>query len=635
MRLNIILFILAMGLAKITYCSAWRCKEPVMINGLAYYVTLTYQKMDNSDNKIFASLVFYLVCSESGSYSEFNRMGTHNVFRKTYTGIINNNISQSATYATRMEIRDSPSDILLTKYTQCFPTFYRNEIQLTLFTGNNDENIEINFREIRGKLFTNNSAENFPVSYIDSTAFHERLQNLMKNGNSEEEVRDYLSKNNLNQNFTPRFCSDIDGKDFPGSSILRKLLANNSEFQLLMNRDLYWEILRFRQIGVEYGKDKIKSLLSSFDQGYNQYKGNEIVLERKMSAMVNLLREAIKFINYGDIFYKDFEITIGKYNFNEQSFPILERNFRDDYYNTKRVAGTTSIFESSEGIDIYLSNWIEFSTLYMNQADAEKLLGKNSTNRKAKVRMYFLIQPVPCYDMHASFRGLIAYGLRADFYRQCLNGKDVRKISNNQIPNIIDGTAKRCFTGALQYLDRILDNPLENIYAKQTDGELNFGAVSLSGWSQVHSENCETGYFYLNGKIEKKGQEELEMTLYMRTNYYYAIRVGHEVVFYNSHTGIRYPLVIRDLLQTRANDEPVVVQMKIKVTRTTIVEMMNAKINGLDIQVAGATKYSLNGDPLYNWDPTISARRNTLGSIWSTREGEVTETLNSFLKKGL
>lgn len=638
MRLiSVFLLCLLLGMAKQGYGSEWRSKEPLIINGVVYYVTMTYGTVNNSEDVKYASFRFYMVCSERGHYKDYNQAGSYFFVSRTFTGKLDNNVSQSTSYPTRMlSTRDNPYDLILKKYKECFPTFYNNEIQVILFTGNNDENIQIAFTEVKARLFTNTRTEAIPAIYMDTGAINNATRNLQGKGYSEEQVNATLKQGNWYQNFTPKFCSDIDSREFPDNASLRQFLSSNTEFQLQLNRDLYWEIMRFRQVGVEYDKDKIKDLMESYDRNYAGYRGNEIVMERKITAFVNLLREAAKYINLGDIFYKDLNIEIGKYDFQDQSFPILDRDYNDDFFSTKRLAGTTSMFVSSKGLSIFLPNWVEFSSLSIPQAEAESLLGQNgSGNRKAKLRVYFLIQPIPCYDVHSSFRGVVAYGLGADFFRDCINDGSVRRIRNAQIGNILEPEIKRCFQNAFQYLYEYLDQPEENIYASAKGGELNYGAVPVGNWSQNHPESCEVGYFSLNGEIRKKSQEEREMALYLRTNYYYILKAGYEVVLYNSHTGTRFPLVIRNLLQVGKEGGASVMQLYIKVTRTTLLEMINAKVNAIEIQTAGATKYNWTGNPMYNWDKTIQPRRNSLGIYWRNAPNETVEALLSFLKKGL
>ena len=71
-------------------------------------------------------------------------------------------------------------------------------------------------------------------------------------------------------------------------------------------------------------------------------------------------------------------------------------------------------------------------------------------------------------------------------------------------------------------------------------------------------------------------------------------------------------------------------QIYIKVTKKTLEEMLNARINDIQIQISGAPKYQWTGNPLYNEDETIKSRVNVLGAHFAGPE-----TINNFLKKGL
>lgn len=72
-------------------------------------------------------------------------------------------------------------------------------------------------------------------------------------------------------------------------------------------------------------------------------------------------------------------------------------------------------------------------------------------------------------------------------------------------------------------------------------------------------------------------------------------------------------------------------QLYIKVTKKTIEQMLNAKINDIQIQIAGVPKYQWTGNPVYNLDETIKTRLNVLGAHYTTSP----ESINNFLKKGL
>ena len=125
--------------------SVWRCKAPVKIDGLIYDVILGYvPNIGANRDSLAITLYFYLVCAEPGNYSKFEQLGTHYDMRKSYVGLPNNNATQSSQYSTRLTTRRNDG-LILNRYTWCFPTYYNDEIQVLLFTGNDNENIEINF----------------------------------------------------------------------------------------------------------------------------------------------------------------------------------------------------------------------------------------------------------------------------------------------------------------------------------------------------------------------------------------------------------------------------------------------------------------------------------------------------------
>lgn len=436
---------------------------------------------------------------------------------------------------------------------------------------------------------------------------------------------------NIVKNFEPRLAGDIDNTEFPSNSGLKQLLQSNTEFRLKLNMDFYLEILRFRAIGYDYDARKIKNILSDYDLNYSQYSNNEFAITKKTEACVNILREAIKKINLGDIFYKDFEITLGKYDFQNKLYSLLQRDFRDDYFSTKKLKGETSIFYSSKGVHIYWANWGSMSDLAIPESEAEIFLAKiGSNSRRVKYRVYFLLQPISCFDEDANFQGITAYGLKGVLYRNCISD-ELRTIENNFFNQIADNDINRCYSDATIYLNSQNNTSTNNKYTRERSAYINSGAVNIAYWNQDHSENCETGYFMLNGKIEKKNQEQCLITFYVQTNYYYVMQPGYEIKFSNTTSGANYPLVVKDIVQIGAEPDASILQLTVKITRKTIIEMLNAKINDIQIQISGTPKYQWTGSPVYNWDETIKSRINVLGAHYNSSP----ESITNFLKKAL
>ena len=135
----------------------------------------------------------------------------------------------------------------------------------------------------------------------------------------------------------------------------------------------------------------------------------------------------------------------------------------------------------------------------------------------------------------------------------------------------------------------------------------------------------------LNGKIEKENQEQRLITFYVQTNYYYVMQPGYEIKFSNTNSGANYPLVVKDIIQIGNEPNASILQLTVKITKKTIIEMINAKINDIQIQISGAPKYQWTGSPVYNWDETIKSRINILGAHYNSSP----ESITNFLKKGL
>ncbi len=610
--------------------SVWRSKECVKINGLVYDAILSYvPNIGANRDSLAITLQFYLACAEPGNYSKFEELGTSYNIRKFYVGQPNNNASQSSQYSTRLTTRYNDG-LILNRYTWCFPTYYNNEIQVLLFTGNDNENIKIDFRSTNSTLFKPDFTEVFPVDYRDVTKIESYREQQKKYNKSESEIIEYFKKFSIYKNFEPTLSNNIENLDFPNNQTLKQLLQNNTEFNFRLSKDFYLEILRFRMISYDYTIDKIKTILKDYDQNYSQYSSNEFSITKKIEACVNILREAIKKINWGDIFYKDFEITLGKYDFQNKLFTLLQRDFRDDYFSTKKLMGETSIFYSSKGVHIYWANWGSMSDLVIPESEAENFLAKvGSNSRRIKYRIYFLLQPISCFDESANFQGITAYGLKGVLYRNCISD-ELRTIDNNFINQIADKDISRCYRDATTYLNT-QNTSSNNKYTIDKSAYINYGATNIAYWSQNHSENCETGYFMLNGKIEKENQEQRLITFYVQTNYYYVMQPGYEIKFSNTNSGANYPLVVKDIIQIGNEPNASILQLTVKITKKTIIEMINAKINDIQIQISGAPKYQWTGSPVYNWDETIKSRINILGAHYNSSP----ESITNFLKKGL
>lgn len=619
----------------------YKSQKEVIISGVVYFVVLD-TLYSNGQNFSFR-LSFSTICGKNDTYSNYEDLSTAFFFDKRYSGQLNNNISQSQSFPTRLNLDTrAVFNLGLKNYLTCFPTFLNNTIRLLLFTGKNEENIEILFEPVESELFDLQSDNIEPQHYKDIEYFKEQYEQIVqfrdKRPPTEDDLNDFLKRAKQYVNFNPTVAINIDDKNFPENSTLEQYLKQSTEFTLKVNMDFYMEILRFQVNSFQYNKRDITEILEKYDRGFLQYKNNEFVLQRKIQSCINILKEAVKKINLGNIFYKDIEVNLNKYDFQTQSFTLFRReSWKDDFYSTMKLFGESSVFELRRGVNIYLSNWNTFSELKINNKEAEDLLSKlGSGNRKMKVRIYFLIQPFPCFDFYGSFQGVIAYGLKGELFKNCITDDKIQ-ISNEGIKKIVQQNANRCYSRALNFLNYSTNDTKTDKYFYVSNNELANGAINLAKWSNDHPENCETGNFLMNAKFEKSSNnpEERTMVFYIHTNYYYVMRPGFEVKFSNSN-GLDFPLVVKNVFQHGGMEgNPSTLQIYVKVTRKTVQQMLNAKINLVQIQISGEPKYGVSGEPSYNWDKTIKSGVNILGASYPPNSQGYSEIINTFLKSGL
>lgn len=606
--------------------SIWRSKKPMVINSDLYNVYLS-DTLVRTDILII-TVRFDLVCSVAG-YSNFESKGGHFSTENTYAGKLNNNRSgqRNPQVYTKLYNYLGRNDQIL-KYDYLYPYYTDQQIKIILFNGNNSENIEIDFIKISSSLFPVNFQEINPYMYIDEQQINGLVELSRRNNGTEKEIEQIRMR--FPKNFEPAIGNNIQGTDFPNNLPLRQLLQNNTEFDFELNMKFYFEILHFRMIPYIFNESHIKSLLKYYDRNYPKYSNNEFQIGKKIQGCINILREAGKKINWGEIFYKDYEIQLDKYDFDNKRFTVL--NYKSsDHYLTKTIHQEASWFRFNEFFGIYWANWISLNRLQISESEAEKLLQKIGGNsRRVKLRTYFLLQPISVYDDYGYFQGITAFGLKSILFNKCVN-EELAVIQNKTIPLIANGTVKKCYSNALNFLNTSAESE-SKLYSIEKSPFQTADMLNLGSYSQNHSESCETGHFVLSASVKKEISEQRVLTFYLQTNYYYSIQNGNEVIFYNSNTGHTFPLVISTVSRQMTSGYPSILVFSVNATRKTIEEMLKAKVNAINIQALGKPKYNISGGgPISNIGKTIQTKLNYLGIQYNSEP----IAINKFLNAGL
>jgi hypothetical protein len=617
-------------LPKANAAPLYRCKSPIKINGLVYNVDISYFIWGARQDSAMLSIDFYLVCAEKGGSLNLAAVGGYLRRRSSFRGKLNGNYAQSREYPTRL-LKVVQSDFL-PSYLQCFPVVGENALSVVMFNGNNDENIILNAAPVSSSLMELTSLHLTPRTYIDAEFLANRIKGLESAGYTGDRLDEQLKKFYYVKNYVPQLYGNIDVDSFPNDPALLKILTGNREFSLSLNQEFYFEILRYRSIGYKYDERKIKDLMRSYDGNYNQYINNEFTIKGKVRAFLNLLDECVKNLNLGAIFYRDIDFTLGKYDFESKSFPLFDLDFRDGFFGAKKILGETSMMLSSKGADVHMSNWVPFSDYHLDENNAKTLLNTIGNQRNLKTRIYFLITTFPAIDEYENFRGVMAYALKGIIYQDCANNP-LGTIGNDMIAKILDPEMRKNYSNAISYLESELSADPNDKYKDEIEGNKGFGYTNLANWNTLY--NCERGYFAMDGKFSKKGVEKRGLTLNILTNLYYQIKPGYEIRFSNNKTGVSLPLIISSLSQFQMNGKAMSINLYLDITKATLQAMIAAKINQIDIQIAGNVKYNYTGNTVYNGNPTIATRLNTLGTVYQTDKQGNSNLLINFLKEGL
>ncbi|MEO6524628.1 MAG: DUF4852 domain-containing protein [Mucilaginibacter sp.] len=602
-----------------------RAKSPTSINGLTYDVFLKIlPNWGNSVDSLLLAVDFRLLCVDrNGNYDSYEKTGGVFSYNKMYFGRINNNVNANRFYSTSCTSPNRANGFL-NNYFKCYPVFNpsSNTYYVLLFNGNDNENIKIQFRTANTPYFVSQPLEIYPQIGLDTTSVATWLTSIRKT-QPEDKVQYYKKEYKMQTNFIPIVSGDINSEAFPHGNGIAQFLSSNSEFKLKQNMDLYKEILRFRSVYYQYDERKLKSVLQDFDENYPQYSNNEFVLKEKINDLVKLLRACKEKINLGEIFYKDIDIEIGQYDFNNNRYNLFRMEYGDNYYGAKRL-NSGGFMLSSKGVEFFFNNWLPFSQLQINPDQAKLFLDKIGTQRRIKERIYFLIQPNVAINENEDFEGVFAYALKAEILKDCIS-QPAATIENTIISNITSQDVKRCYTNAINELNGVLART-QSDNVPYVD-KLKPGYEILANYNVPYPDHCEKAYFLLAGKLEKTapGQDILKFAVI--TNYYYLMQDGYTIEFKNSLTNQSYPLVITKILKYMNGP----LEFEVKATRQTVDAMVKSQINEINIQAAGPPKYNVGTTSTWNSDWSINSfKPQTIGAHFNSPNN-----LNSFFSKGL
>lgn len=453
------------------------------------------------------------------------------------------------------------------------------------------------------------------------------------------------------------FIRMIRKKSFVSTSFFMLALMPNlcfSQYRKIPDKEML--VRKFKVFNIDYtNKDILNSYLKKFDIQYDSYRTNEFELRNKQAALKKEFSTLINSINYyNEIFYTDLEMKFGEYNFTTNKFefkPFTE--YKDSKHKSHTQIGVLGIGKGiwggeMIGCGIVIRNLDFVDGLSMDPETAQEFIKKRTINnygssidRVVYGRLYYVIDMGEKVNLEGYYTELPEECLRGIPLKLEIWGDKCRMndfitqyyVNQKEIPTKFGDLTSVGYDLMKATDSTKKDNLL--FYSPDKTSENSFGAINIAYWSQFYKDNCETGYFVMNGEFGKDDAEQKTMIIYIHTNYYYVMQPGYEITFSNANTGVKYPLVVRNLNQYVQNGYPSTLRLEIKITKRTIQEMLNAKINDIQIQISGNPKYQWTGKPVYNWDETIKSKVNVLGAYYNTNSQGYSEMINNFLKRGL
>lgn len=598
----------------------YKTREPIIYQGQVYAALLNINDIDTGRlEKQMLALNFYLLKPEKGNNKSFESLGGYSNIKRVFVPVTSKEFKLVQDLST-------PGSSGLCRFTRCFPSFFKEKIELVLTEFREYNNLKIQLYKVYTNLSVMNQTEFISDVYKDEFYVNRLKANYKFDTNN-------LIKDQLFVNFVPRYVGNIDSKEFPLNRELLNFFKNNSDFVFRISKDFYLDLLRFKANMFEYDKEKLTTFLKTYDLWFIKYQDNSELLNRKIQTCIRLLKNAINFINLGDIYYKEFPIYPRDVDLNSCQFEFITSDVQEGYSN-KKIIGEDDAFYLANGLSVYLSNWGSLKSLNLSEAQTHPFLSRVVGNPKpVTFRVYFLLQPFPVFSDEGEFKGITAYGIKSMLYNPC-STNPLLSADNGYLKNISDSVVKRCYVSSINYLNKYFFQKgcNANVHVAQLYYD-NF--VELGTWHQPFP-NCEIAYVYMSGKIKKVSDFQKVLCLRMMTNYKTTFQAGNKVTFKNNNTGVHYELPLTDASIKLTGSKGGYYNLEIKIPTEIYKKFLSSHINCIAFQCLGEPEYLISHDfYYYNPNEEIASEINEINTSFAENSDGDAPKLEAFLKLGL
>ena len=625
MKILFTLFLMLTVNASFAGNEYFHSKTPVVIKGETYNVTINLKRGDTTKNDTgYLAIILNRICTSATDYTNYEKLGGYHTIKRVYFA----EVSKDKITPNFVEDLSYDNGNVLDKYVFCNTTSIEYGLKVLLANSAGGDPIMIECWKVSSDLYAGIETTEIPYGYFDDEYINFASATEKKLASKQP------SSFSLKPNFVPRFCGNIEAKEFPGNLALRNFLKNNADFVFKMNMDLYLDIVRYKAHNFGYDEETIESFLRTHDLRFLRYVDDEEILEKKITACVKLLNEAAGYINLGEVYYKDYTIELDKLNTTSRQVLWAQYDPKDDYYTTKRLFGETDYSYQQKALSLFLTNWSSLCSVVSDTIPTDAYInGLRKIGDKLTMRVYFLIQPSSAYDAEGNYKGVTAYGIKTILFKDCPT-EVLFSADNKYINNIRNVEVRRCYNKAVMYLNSVIKNT-ELYDGLNTSWLYENNYFDLGDW-HIPYDSCSQAYNYIAGQIIKTSSEERVMYFRLMTNYDCSLQPGYEIKFTNAATGsaVKIPVIESVVVQT-GNDQGYY-RIGVRTDVNTINHMINEKINLIELQCTGKAKYLIPHDRFYyNPNRVLKQQVKTLTASFSTDQNDRSEKLKRFLERGL
>lgn len=592
----------------------YSCKKPIIVDGQVYNVVVKISEEGGQINSVAAN--FYWLCPQQTNYADYERSGGFGFTKKLFTVVANEK------GVLQVSSESGSNSDPLKKFSRCIAKTSGGDLKLLFTNGTKSGSIEAEF----AKGASDDLSEGPDINgYIDA----EYVKYVTSTADLHADAKGALK---LQPNFSPFLSCSIDEKEFPRNDALRTFLRRNEDFVFKMNMDLYLDMVRYKVNRYSYSKEHFINFLRTHDLKFFQYELDDKLLDKKIEACSKLLSEASEKINLGDIFYKDFKISVDQVNGATNVFNLLNTEESDDYYGTKRIKGARDEYYKENALSIFLSNWQLLSKLELKEIDSAALVKSIRDGAKElTMRVYFLIQPYPAIAGDGEFRGVIAYGLKAVLFKNC-SSQVIATINNKTVNLISEPTVKRCYNNGCSYLGDALKHCIlnKNINSNKLyeDGYKELGQV------RTPLKNCDEGFAFLSATVKKAANDDRIISFRLMTNYDCTLQPGYEVSFLDRNTGsaIKLPVINTSILHDKSSGGYYTID--VLVDKASFDKVLNSGLNSVKFQAVGEPVYLIPHQYFYyNPNDVVSEKVDAISIAIDSEPGADGSILKGMLKK--